>query len=376
MKVLMISFTSLIQEMYHGKPREIAKFPGVKLTLLVPPYWKELWSDRKRELELRYADDYSIEVAPTLFTGNLHLSVFKKKIGKLPRDLQPDIIDIEDEPFNAGSAQIVYLRNRLAPRCRIVMHASQNDFKRYPFPFSMIERYSFRNVSAFLARNGEAKAILERKGFHGRIEIVPHGVDPDQFVWTRDTSRASLGWPETFTIGYIGAIASHKGLDTLVQAVRTLPCRLVFIGDGSFKSEIEKLARELAVDRRLSMLPAIPHREVPKYLAAMDVFVLPSRSVKNWREKFGRVLIEAMAARVPIVGSDSGEIPTVLGDAGLIFPENDVKMLEARLKFLIENPDERVRLAEKGYERVQAYYSWKVVARKTYSVYKSVLEEA
>ena len=135
------------------------------------------------------------------------------------------------------------------------------------------------------------------------------------------------------------------------------------------------LAKELGIESKLIMLPPVPHREIPKYLAAMDVFVLPSRTRSNWREKFGRVLIEAMAAGIPLIGSDSGEIPNVIGDSGLIFHEGDAKELESKIRFLIDCPEVRIKLVEKGRERVKDLYSWEVIARKTYELYKYVLRQ-
>ena len=373
MNVLMISFTSLIQELYHGKPREIAKFPDVKLTVLVPPHWKELWSKQRRRLELQRADTYAIEVGKTFFTGNLHFSFFGGKMRELIKNLQPDIIDMEDEPFNTGSAQVVFLRNRLSPKSRIVMHASQSDVKKYPQPFRFFEEYSYRNVAAMLARNRDAVHVLQQKGYHGRVEIIPHGVDPSLFTHSRSETKALVGLPDRFVVGYIGALAEHKGLDTLLYAVRDLECDLLFIGDGPYRDGLCALAKKLNIEEKLHLLSPVPHREVPKYLAAMDVFVLPSRTMPNWREKFGRVLIEAMAAGVPVIGSDSGEIPSVVGDCGLIFPEGNIEKLRGWLRVLGKNPAERENMSARGKLKIQAQYSWEVIARNTYSVYQEVL---
>ncbi len=373
MKILMISFTSLIQELYHGKPREIAKLPGVTLTVLVPPYWKELWSRQKRFLEVRDAETYTIKICDTYFSGNLHLSVFREKIRSLLKKMRPDIIDIEDEPFNLGSAQIILLRNMFSPHSRIVMHVSQSDYKKYPVPFNFIEQYAYRNVSAFLARNEDAVAVLRKKEYTGKVEIVPHGVDPNQFSWTRHDARKSLGWSNDMVVGYIGALAEHKGLDTLLRAAAGLNCKIVFVGDGTYRKEIERLSGQLNLGDRLQMIPPVPHREIPKYLAAMDIFVLPSRTTERWREKFGRVLIEAMASGTPVIGSDSGEIPHVVGDAGIIFHEGASEELANRLSFLLTQPQERRQMAEKGRLRVRNHYSWSIIAQRTYALYREVL---
>jgi len=375
MKILMISYTSLIQELYHGKPRAIAAIPEVDLTVLVSPYWKEFWSRGKQRLEARATESYSMEVAPILFAGNLHFAMFRKTIGRLIGELQPEIIDIEDEPFNAGSAQVVFLRNRHSPRSRIVMHASQNDFKRYPPPFNLFERYSLRNVQAFLARSGEAMEVLRRKGFAGPIEVISHGVDTDLFAHRKEEAKKSLGLDRHPVIGFVGSFVHHKGLDILLKATQGLNCRVLLVGDGAEKESLMQLARELDMEERVILHPPVLHREIPRVMAAMDVFVLPSRTARNWREKFGRVLIEAMAAGVPVVGSLSGEIPNVLADAGLTFPEEDADSLCKHLQRLLSDPVLRVEIGRKGRERAENNYSWKGLAARTYDVYKRVLGE-
>jgi len=361
--------------LYHGKPREIAKFPDVALTVLVPPFWQERWSRGRLPLEVEQSEFYDIQIGKVFFPGQMHFAFFKEKIANLMKRLQPDIIDIEDEPFNTGSAQVIYLRNRLSPKARIVMHTSQTDCKRYPPPFNIFERYSHRNVSAFMARSQDAADILRRKGYKGKVEILTHGIDPTKFVWNRNSARSEFGWTNDSIIGYIGVLEEHKGLDVLLRAAANLNCRIVLIGDGSSRDTLKRLSNDLHLNERLMFVPPVPHREVPKYLAAMDLFILPSRTKSNWREKFGRVLIEAMAAGVPLIGSDSGEIPNVIGDAGLIFSEDNVEELESKIKYLFDHPEDRSILAEKGRERVRKFYSWEAIASRTHDLYKSVLSQ-
>jgi len=104
----------------------------------------------------------------------------------------------------------------------------------------------------------------------------------------------------------------------------------------------------------------------------LDALVLPSRTRPNWKEQFGRVLVEAMACGVPVIGSDSGEIPHVIGDAGLIFPEEQVEILRAHLARLLGDPGLRADLAQRGRERVLARFTQAQVASQTYQVYQTI----
>ncbi|MGH2486390.1 MAG: glycosyltransferase family 4 protein, partial [Ktedonobacterales bacterium] len=119
--------------------------------------------------------------------------------------------------------------------------------------------------------------------------------------------------------------------------------------------------------------PAVAAAEAPRVLADMDVLALPSLTRPNWMEQFGRVLIEAMGCGVPVIGSDSGEIPRVIGDAGVIVPEGNVESLRAALRDLTERPERRRELAERGRARVFANFTQEQVARKLADVYKQAL---
>jgi glycosyltransferase involved in cell wall biosynthesis len=112
---------------------------------------------------------------------------------------------------------------------------------------------------------------------------------------------------------------------------------------------------------------------VPATLAALDALALPSLTRPNWMEQFGRVLIEAMACGVPVVGSDSGEIPRVIGAAGLIVPDRDEGALRESLWRLAEHPELCQRLAEAGRARVLAEFTQEQVARQLADVYAAVL---
>ena len=106
----------------------------------------------------------------------------------------------------------------------------------------------------------------------------------------------------------------------------------------------------------------------------MDIFVLPSLTRPNWVEKFGRVLIEAMACGIPVIGSSAGEIPVVLGEAGIIVPEGNATELKQKIKELIENPELRQKFSELGRQRVVRKYSWKIIAKQTIDIYQRILQ--
>ena len=109
---------------------------------------------------------------------------------------------------------------------------------------------------------------------------------------------------------------------------------------------------------------------MPAFHRGLDALVLPSHTTSTWKEQFGRVLIEAMACATPVVGSDSGEIPHVIGAAGLIYPERDCAALAAQLQLLLDEPRRRAELGGAGRRRVLAYFTMAQIAAQTVAVYR------
>ena len=117
------------------------------------------------------------------------------------------------------------------------------------------------------------------------------------------------------------------------------------------------------------MLP----EKVPEYVNCMDAMILPSRTTRDWVEFFGRVLIEGMACEVPVIGSNSGEIPHVIGDAGLVFPEDDADALAERIGQIACDSSLSAQLIQRGLERVKEF-TWETIAEGTYEAYQAVSE--
>jgi glycosyltransferase involved in cell wall biosynthesis len=178
-------------------------------------------------------------------------------------------------------------------------------------------------------------------------------------------------------VGYVGRIVPEKGIDMLIQAVARIPMRptLRIVGAGEHRLQLELLAERLGVRDRVRFQAAMPAEQVPVLLNELDVLVLPSLTQPNWKEQFGRVLIEAMACGVPVIGSESGEIPNVIGDAGLVVPEGDVAALALAIRQVIEDAEFARSLGAQGRERVLALYTQARVAQQTYALYRRVLEE-
>lgn len=290
------------------------------------------------------------------------------------RQIRPNIFHIEEEHYSFVTYQAIRLTKRYNIKCLFV--SWQNIYKKYPFPFSCIERYNLENADYAIVGNKEVKDILLRKGFNNeRISIIPLGTNPLLFRRIESSKLKSGLRLEAFTIGYLGRFVKEKGVIDLLKAVSQLKCNfnLLMIGNGRLRYKIKAEGRRLGILERIRILNSFPSSQVPYYINCMDCLVLPSRTTKKWKEQFGRVLIEAMSCEVPVVGSDSGEIPNVIGDSGLVFKEGDINDLYSKLKLLINNVELRMKLANKGRKRVLNNFTQEKVARETYKVYQKIM---
>jgi glycosyltransferase involved in cell wall biosynthesis len=146
------------------------------------------------------------------------------------------------------------------------------------------------------------------------------------------------------------------------------PWSLLLLGSGEYREKIESWAAHKGWPHRVRILLA-KHAEVPRYLGCMDLLTAPSQTMKNWREQFGRMIIEAFACGIPVIGSDSGEIPHVIGDAGLVVHEDDVAGWAAAIERLLDQTEERDSLARRAFERAPRY-SVTTIAERYREFYK------
>ena len=173
-------------------------------------------------------------------------------------------------------------------------------------------------------------------------------------------------------VGYLGRFVPEKGLPMLTRTLDRLrtPWRALFVGGGPLEADLRAWAARHP--GRVRLCTTVRHADVPAYVNAMDVLAAPSQTARHWREQFGRMLIEAFAAGVPVVGSDSGEIPHVIADAGLVVPEADEDAWVRVLGGLLDSPARRAELAARGLERV-GRFSWSTVGRRTVEFFDRLL---
>jgi glycosyltransferase involved in cell wall biosynthesis len=331
------------------------------------------WHELKRE------DDERCAVVPVKvrFSRPPQAMLYDRSLRELLRQ-RWDLIHCWEEPYVAATAQIA---KWAAPHVPLVIATFQNISKRYPPPFNWIERQTLDRADGVVAFGHTALEVLVARGFAAsRARVIPIGVDTSRFAPdepARLEARQSLGWDETVpVVGFLGRFVPEKGLEMLMGALdRTaLPWRALFVGSGPLEPAVRAWA-----DRhtgRVAVVTTAAHPDVPRWLNAMDMLCAPSLTTRRWREQFGRMLIEAFSCGVPVVASGSGEIPHVVGEAGVIVDEGDQGAWQTAIERLLEDAARRHDLALRGRARAVSEFDWAVVARRHSDFFRELLEGA
>jgi glycosyltransferase involved in cell wall biosynthesis len=334
-----------------------------------------------RPAVLEVAPGEPVPVAPVraYLTNRVHVFLYGRRLRSLLAEGW-DLVHCWEEPYVLAGAQVAAWTPARVP---FVFRTAQNQDKAYPPPFCWAERYVVRRAAGWMY-SGQlvGKTLTARPGYADRPSaLVPLGVDTDTFrpdPAAGAATRTALGWGPGGppVVGYLGRFVPEKGLGVLTQALDRVaaPWRALFVGGGPTEPELRAWAARHG--DRVRVLTGVPHAGVAPYVNAMDVLAAPSQTTRQWKEQFGRMLVEAFAAGVPVVGSDSGEIPYVIADAGLVAPEADEAAWAAALGGLIESPAKRAELAARGLDRAHALYSWPVVARRAVEFFDSLLDRA
>ncbi len=383
MKVLIVSHACVVdvnQELFA----ELAKFGDLEIALVIPSVFN---TDLRGKLKFSVLSNFDgkIFAMRPLFAGKnrllgnkgIHL-YFYPYWWKPVREFKPDIIHIDEEPWSLSALQFALSGARIG--AKILFCSFQNIFKQYPPPFSLFERIVFDKSSCAVVRSEGIRDVLLKKSYLKRIFVIPWAVELERF-YPRNMSvlRRKLGLNSS-VVGYIGRLAEEKGIINFVRSLfilskKGMKFKALIVGGGPCKKKLKRTVDNLGLNDLIRIIPAVPHNEIWKYYNCVDILAVPSHTTKSWKEQFGRVLIEAMACGVPVIGSSSGEIPNVIRKTGggLIFPEKDTKDLAEKICELLKNDGKRKELGRRGREKVIELYSYEVVARQFYEVYKRLL---
>lgn len=279
-------------------------------------------------------------------------------IARQLRGIRPDVIWVQEEPIDPFLLEMLALY-RFRDRPRIVTAVCENIF---PRPRLLAERTARRLLWPRLDHLlTVAQPSLEGIRAAGMPESVPAstlvagGLEP-----ARDVKPMALPGEAAFTVGFAGRLVEEKGWHVLVEA---LPenTRLVLAGDGPQRADLEAVA---AADDRVHYLGLLPKDELWSFYGALDCLAVPSLTTPRWKEQSASTLVDGLCMGLPVVASDSGGIPDIMGLAGLLVREGDPGALEQALEQLRDDPGLRARLGAAGRKRFREEFAIPAYARK------------
>lgn len=340
----------------------LAKSDAIDLTVIVPHKWTEYGKEYVAEPPTPPLD---IRIRTVRFRDAgiakwyMH---YYPGLAKFIEAVRPDVLHLWEEPWSFVALHAARLCSRFG--MSLVLETDQNILRRLPPPFEQIRRYTLQRTDTLIVRSPEALEVSRACGFQGQAATVEYCFDPNEFR-PLDRASARAEFPtDGFTIGYAGRLVAEKGLFTVLDALYKCDHNVSFLllGDGPDRERLQRRANELGLADRVSFFAGVPPDKVVKFINALDCLVLMSETTRSWKEQFGRVIMEAHACGVPVIGSDSGSIPAVVERGGWVVPEKDSIALRTLLDRLAVSPWEVAAAAKAARRQAVTRFSQKKVS--------------
>src|SRR5438093_1743700 len=366
-RVLVLSH-SYLQPAHRGKLRALAA-RGLEVTVAIPRRWREPWF--VRAIDVAWERQGGLEVFPLPARGMGNKGELNKaKYGRralkaLLRDRRPDLVQIEEEPHTIAAKQVLGAARGFG--IPVVLFTHQNVELEQGWWEHWKQRRMLRKLTGLVAGSDLAGTLVRRDAPNLPIAVIPQ-------LGALAPHEPQHVPHEGLAIGYVGRLVPHKGLDTLLQALarqRSAKWRLTIVGDGPEREPLEALASELRLAARVRWTGGLPAEQVANLWPDLDVLVQPSLALPDWREANGQILMEAMANEVARLGTDSGIIPELIGDAGLVVPAGNAEELGAALERLSDTTARRA-LAQAARARALRLYSDEAIADRTLQFWQQV----
>jgi glycosyltransferase involved in cell wall biosynthesis len=344
-RVLVVSHPAVLA--VNQLPYQVLQRRGWDVRVVTPARWRHEYAAGSFARGSLAGFEDRVVSRRVLNQGSVQRHVYVAWISRLIREFRPQVAFVEAEPTSlAGLQWAMALWRAGVP---FGLQFAEN-LDRSQHPVARANRHWTMSRAAFLAVRSPAAARLARDlGAAIPTPLVPHPV-PD---WT----PVAKGRTTQFTVGFAGRLVPEKGLRDLVAAMQEVPrSRLLLVGNGPMADE---LGAASIPGGSVEIITDIPHTRMPEAYAMFDVLALPSHTTPTWAEQFGRVLVEALACEVPVIGSSSGEIPWVINatGGGLVVPEGDVAALRDAILRLRDDHSLRRHLGTAGRISVERSFS-------------------
>ncbi|MGD1993899.1 MAG: glycosyltransferase [Anaerolineae bacterium] len=289
-----------------------------------------------------------------------------------------------NQPLLSGGLALRYSRRYGIPAA-LTCHSRYDLLGVTILPFLPLSLYRavlrayFRRCSpgydAVTTPSAEAARLMQDLGLEAPIEVIPYGIELEHYHQAGDRlSRGDLGLPEDAVVAlFVGRLAAEKNVSFLLKALaqpNLAQAYLLVVGDGSRRSELERLTQDLGLSSRVRFVGEIAHDKVPPYAALADLFVTASQI-----EVLPRSVIEALAAGLPIVGVDAAWIRQLVqpGTNGLL-AEPQVPALARAWSRIVNDPPLRTGLAQ-GARATSEQYSVRHTTERMIALYQHLVED-
>jgi len=340
----------------RDKPTMAMISTDVRRDLLSPiRYFREL-----RVIHFYKSAPYS-DLYPGEFDKDLirYTSVFDlcRKIKKY----EPDIIQGSEPygfPRTIQACAASYLMSKIlnVPLFFPMLENRPPEIKFGPIGFPLLKKYLkiyAKQASAiFYLNNGAKRNLLDVGVAENKLKRRmwgTWGVDINEFTPKKDGSEPNFGR----AILFVGKLEEAKGIRYLLLAFKKVSevikgVKLVIIGDGPLRREIERYSKGADREKNIVILGIVKHRDLPPYFRAGDLTVTPSITTKKWEEQIGMVNIQSMACGTSVVSTRSGAIPEYVkhNETGILVPERDVDSLASAVTKLLEKDELRKKLGK------------------------------
>jgi len=389
MRILVASHTYIV-DINREKFKILANLkPDIEVTIVVPRRWKP-GGVQNQIIETQFSQEGSFKVVPVsnFSQNNQGMLTFGTDLIELLQQFRPQIIQVEQGSKSLACAQLILLNKLLKLKAKNILFTWWNLPYQLNWPVSVLENYNFNHTDGIIAGNLDGAKILRERGYQGAVQVMPQlGVDETLFCHTAKDADLSQKFgikPTDFVVGFVGRFVEEKGLLTLAESLaglKRIPWKWLLVGQGKLRSHLEEKCIEWGISDRIIWVESVSHEAIPPYINLMNCLVLPSQTsykfktltTVGWKEQFGHVLIEAMACKIPVIGSDCGEIPHVIGDAGLVFPEGNAAVLRDCLWQLMERRELAADLGDRGYHRAMSNYTNQALAEQLLEFYQELL---
>lgn len=353
--------------------REIAEDPDFSVTVGAPSEFKGSLRTIPMEPEPVHSR-LNLRPIDAFLTSKMHFFFYNPlQLRKLFSE-NYDCAHFWEEPYIHSGYQLA--KTAAARKIPYLFRTAQSLVKNYAFPFSHFEKQSVAHAQTWVAGGHLVFEAMNSKGWGKTGQVLTLAVDTNSFKPLAENQKQALRIQKNLqypVIGYLGRLSEEKGCDLFMNVLgqlKHLPWSFLVMGSGPYDEKIRAWARREGLADRVQV-QLFKHDEVPQVLPVCDLLICPSQTRSFWKEQFGRMIVEAFAAGVPVMGSDSGEIPRVIGDAGIVLPESDPASWKSSLEAFLKNPQTLEPLIAKGLQRSQIY-SAKSIAESYKSLYRSM----